>query len=248
VVSLAVDLPIPPFVGAKAYLAGPMRGIEEYNFHAFGRATAVLRHVGWDVWSPAEHDESEGFNQKTDEAQPLAYYMERDLPPLCRSDAVIVLPGWEESVGASLEVHTAHVCEIPVYEYEGGGLVEGDGPSSPSASPLIRQFDTGATRNTNEDKLAYEGFFSPLVFQERARYMHRHRVQPDGNLRAPDNWQKGIPLETYIDSGWRHMMDWWLNHRGYESRESIQEALCALAFNVEGYLHEVLKVENECRT
>lgn len=107
----------------------------------------------------------------------------------------------------------------------------------------VRVFDTGATRDTDDDKLAYEGFFSPLVLEERAKYMHKHRVQSDGNLRAPDNWQKGMPLEAYIDSGWRHFMDWWLNHRGYTSRESVREALCGLMFNCEGYLHELLKDE-----
>ena len=248
---------VPAFVGQRCYLAGKMRGIEEYNFPAFHEATANLREQGWDVWSPAEREEQSGFNPKTDEAQSTAYYMRQDLPAVCESDAVIVLPGWEESVGARLEVHTAHECDIPVYRYDTGELVERDAVSgaanahgrspnsteSRSASSSVRQFETGATRDTSEGKLAYEGFFSPLVLQERARYMHQHRVQSDGALRAADNWQKGIPLEAYIDSGWRHFMDWWLNHRGYESRESLKEALCALMFNCEGYLHEVLKAD-----
>lgn len=105
----------------------------------------------------------------------------------------------------------------------------------------MREFETGATRDTEEGKLDYEGFLSPLVLRRFGEYMHKHRVQADGTLRDSDNWQKGMPKDVYIKSGFRHFMDWWLEHRGYGGREGIEEALCALLFNVQGYLHEHLK-------
>lgn len=40
--------------------------------------------------------------------------MKFDLPAVLDSDAVAVLPGWERSTGARLEVHVARVCGIPV--------------------------------------------------------------------------------------------------------------------------------------
>ena len=104
----------------------------------------------------------------------------------------------------------------------------------------MRTFDTGATRDTETGKLDYEGFLSPLVLERFAEYMNKHRVQADGTLRDSDNWQKGIPKEAYMKSGWRHFMDWWKEHRGHESREGLEEALCAVIFNAQGYLHEVL--------
>lgn len=105
----------------------------------------------------------------------------------------------------------------------------------------IRTFNTGATRNTEVGKLDYEGFLSPLVLERYAEYMHKHRLQADGNLRDSDNWQKGIPKDAYMKSGWRHFMDWWRAHRGLSCREGVEEALCALLFNVMGYLYETLK-------
>jgi len=110
----------------------------------------------------------------------------------------------------------------------------------------IREFDTGATRSPLQDKLQYEGFFSPLVLRRRAQYMHKHRIQSDGNVRTADNWQNGMPLDSYIDSGTRHFMDWWLHHRGQgtKAEEPIEDAICALMFNLEGYLHEILKVND----
>jgi hypothetical protein len=104
-----------------------------------------------------------------------------------------------------------------------------------------RYFKTGATRDTDENKLDFEGFISPAVLKRYAEYMDKHRKQSDGNLRASDNWQKGIPKEAYMKSGWRHFFDWWSEHRGLGSREGIEDALCAVIFNSMGYLHEHLK-------
>lgn len=40
----------------KLYLAGPMRGMPNYNFPAFWIAATELRTKGYTVYSPAEHD------------------------------------------------------------------------------------------------------------------------------------------------------------------------------------------------
>lgn len=107
----------------------------------------------------------------------------------------------------------------------------------------MRQFSTGATRDTDEGKFDPEGFFSPVVLLRFSEYMAKNRVQADGNTRASDNWQRGIPKDAYIKSLWRHFHDLWLHHRGWseEARESKEEALCAIMFNVMGYLYEELK-------
>jgi len=107
----------------------------------------------------------------------------------------------------------------------------------------IRKFETGATRDTDLGKLDYEGFLNPLVLKAYAEYMNKHRLQSDGQLRESDNWQKGIPKTAYMKSMFRHFMDLWLEHRGYESRGGIKEALYGIIFNSMGYLFEMLKEE-----
>lgn len=102
----------------KLYLAGPMRGLPEFNFPAFKEARERLREGGHDVWCPAEHDAREdGFDGS---GQPITldyrHYMRRDLPAVLDSDAVAVLPGWERSKGARMEVDTARGCGIPVLD------------------------------------------------------------------------------------------------------------------------------------
>ncbi|HQA98046.1 MAG TPA: hypothetical protein PLF62_08855 [Clostridia bacterium] len=111
----------------------------------------------------------------------------------------------------------------------------------------MRVFRTGATRSPMGDKLQYEGYLSPLVLRRFAQYMRKHQMQADGNLRDADNWQKGIPKESLMDSGARHYMDWWLHHRGYTdmAEEPIEEALCALVFNAMAYLKHVLDEERK---
>jgi hypothetical protein len=107
----------------------------------------------------------------------------------------------------------------------------------------IRKFETGATRDQDQTKPDYEGYFSPLVIERFGEYMTKHRVQSDGSLRDSDNWQKGIPFDAYMKSAFRHFHDWWMQHRGYRGKDLLEEALCALLFNVSGYLHETLKAK-----
>lgn len=111
----------------------------------------------------------------------------------------------------------------------------------------VRTFESGATRDVEDHKNDYEGFLNPLVIRAFGDYMHHHRIQSDGNLRPSDNWQRGMGQKAYMKSMWRHFHDVWTIHRGYDAvdfnGESVDqvEALCALMFNVQGMLYEVLK-------
>lgn len=106
---------------------------------------------------------------------------------------------------------------------------------------VTRTFESGANRNSEEGKLDYEGFLSPLVLRRYAQYMNHHRKLEDGTLRASDNWQKGMPPGVYMKSLLRHVMDAWTIHRGWLIGQSIEVALCAILFNANGYLHEIIK-------
>ena len=105
----------------------------------------------------------------------------------------------------------------------------------------IRKFKTGANRNNIDEKIDYEGFFSPIVIERFAQHMYENRMLENGEERDSDNWQLGIPKDVYIKSGFRHFIDWWKEHRGYKSREGLENALCSLIFNAQGYLYEILK-------
>lgn len=91
----------------KAYIAGPMRHWPEENFPAFHTAARSLRDLGLDVFNPAE-----GLPH----GKPFSEYMRQDLPELFTCDLVVVLPEWECSRGAILEVSVARALDIPIYE------------------------------------------------------------------------------------------------------------------------------------
>lgn len=99
-------------------------------------------------------------------------------------------------------------------------------------------FGSGAYRNPFEEKIDFEGFLSPSVIECYANYMHKHRAMEDGTLRESDNWQKGIPIPSYMKSLFRHFFAVWKGYR--TSRPSVDD-LCGVLFNAMGMLHEVLK-------
>lgn len=96
---------------ARAYIAGPMRGLPYLNTPAFNKAAVDLRNAGYEVFNPAFTDD--------DGKLPLKDYMAVDLPEVCKADVVYVLDGWEDSEGARLEVTVALQCGIRVRTYPG---------------------------------------------------------------------------------------------------------------------------------
>ncbi len=84
----------------RVYLSGPMSGLPELNFPAFHAAAARLRAEGLQVVNPAEINPD---GEMTWEA-----CMRQDIKALCDCDAIVLLPGWQASKGAHLELHIAH--------------------------------------------------------------------------------------------------------------------------------------------
>jgi hypothetical protein len=113
-------------------------------------------------------------------------------------------------------------------------------------SDQIRTFNTGATRNALEGKLSYMRALSPAVLRRYVEYLASHRKQADGNLREFDNWKKGIPQDAYCDSLMRHAIDAWARLLGLPSSDGtgIEDLLCAVIFNANGWLFEVLTAKS----
>jgi hypothetical protein len=93
---------------ARVYIAGPMTGHPDYNRPAFHAAAHAIHPLGYDVTNPA------GLPGSTPEWD-WSGYLRADLCAMLGCDIVTVLPGWECSPGATLEVRVAHAVRIPVY-------------------------------------------------------------------------------------------------------------------------------------
>ena len=90
----------------KVYVSGPMTGYPDFNIPAFNAAAAHLRALGYEVLNPVDGG--------ADEAKSWSDYLRDDIVLIAQSDAIAVLPGWEMSRGARLEVHIAHQLGMTV--------------------------------------------------------------------------------------------------------------------------------------
>lgn len=93
----------------KIYIAGPMTGHENYNRDAFNREAERLTSHGHIVLNPATLPG--GLEQRE--------YMDICFAMLRSADAILMLPGWKGSAGASAEYHYAYKMELPVYNTVG---------------------------------------------------------------------------------------------------------------------------------
>ncbi|MDE2254313.1 MAG: DUF4406 domain-containing protein [Betaproteobacteria bacterium] len=95
-----------PAAGALIYLAGPMTGLPDFNRPAFFAAEARLRDLGYSPINPARN----GLPLRA----PWHHHMRRDLGMLLACAQVALLPGWETSRGARLEVSIADALGMRV--------------------------------------------------------------------------------------------------------------------------------------
>lgn len=84
----------------RIYISGPMTGLPDFNFPAFHDAAARLRERGHEVANPAEINSEAGGDWHD--------YLREDIKALCDCTTLALLPGWQNSKGAHLELHIAH--------------------------------------------------------------------------------------------------------------------------------------------
>jgi hypothetical protein len=109
------------------YIAGPMRGLPEFNFPAFMQAEAHLSRLNWETRNPARKD-LEVFEYKgTDGTQAELEAQNFDLEEaalwamttiITECDAIALLPGWKKSNGAKAEYALARWLGLAVYKYD----------------------------------------------------------------------------------------------------------------------------------
>ena len=121
----------------RVYLSGGMSGVRHFNLEAFDELARTLRGRGFEVVSPAEMDGDEarailmtsehGSHSDLPPGETWGWYLARDIRLLADDgiEAVVVLPEWETSKGARLEVFMANqILGLPIFQYIDPGLIE----------------------------------------------------------------------------------------------------------------------------
>ena len=107
---------------AKLYVSGPMRGYPKFNFEKFDEVCAHIRSCGHIPLGPQEFDRLCGVDEnlltEADVTCSMAKaFIVRDIILLLHeAEGVVVLPGWESSSGARLEVLLAQYLKLPIMD------------------------------------------------------------------------------------------------------------------------------------
>lgn len=96
----------------KCYLSGGMTGIKDFNFPAFNSLAGRLEAKGIKVFNPAEKG-------SVDTSRPWTTMMKIAITEMMKTDKVVVLPGWQKSKGALIEVKLAKSLGMEVIEESG---------------------------------------------------------------------------------------------------------------------------------
>lgn len=95
---------------SRLYLSGPMTGLPQFNYPAFTEAAVRLRLQGYVVVSPVKVSGPPGREWHE--------YLRADIKALVDCDGIALMPGWETSAGAHLELHIAHRLGMSVHFVE----------------------------------------------------------------------------------------------------------------------------------
>lgn len=219
--------------GPTAYVCGPMSNLPEYNYPAFRAAADDLRGRGYEVVSPVELDEDDGYDFSDDDERKgwekpseYAQFLSRDIKVIVERgvECVVVLPGWERSGGARTEVAFAQALGLPILAY-------------PDLVPIDKDASNGEVRIVNSE-----------TGGEKGRKPERMELLPYGALlRVSELYAQGAA--KYEDHNWRKGYNWSLSQGAlmrhfalYMEGEDIDEEtgclhMTAVAFHALALIH-----------
>jgi hypothetical protein len=172
------------------YLSGPMTGIDDYNFPAFHEAARRLRKQGFSVFNPAE-----SFDGKQD--LEWTVYMKHDYESILSCGAIMLLEGWQNSLGAVLEVLFALSIGKPVFELTGYGsarLYQGTNDARAMVEDVLLNFKPSKTLAVGEAVIVNQK--DETILEEAQRLVHGDRGNAYGH--PIDDFTKSALIMTAV--------------------------------------------------
>lgn len=155
----------------KIYLSAPMSGIPDDNRPAIRAAAMALTAQGHQVISPAELDDDRGHAEETVAGSPKwVELVSEDIKIVVDPtiEAIVVLPGWEQSRGATLEVFVGGELGKKILRYP--DLLPARHPGSENFHAILRSLGQ---------------------LHDRKQQDYGRDDDPFANVRASSEW--GIP-------------------------------------------------------
>ncbi len=97
----------------KVYISGPMTGKPGYNYDEFARCAGLVRDAGHEPLNPATN-----FKGATTHPAGRSAFMREDFKMILEADAIAVMPGWQDSPGADVEVRMCRELGLPVLDID----------------------------------------------------------------------------------------------------------------------------------
>ena len=198
----------------KVYVAGPMRGIKDFNFPEFDAVAEWIRTFGCTVFNPADRDRekhgddvnksatgdladivSTGFSLRDALGADLAWIA-------AEADAVCVLPGWENSKGAQAEVALARALGLEVWAWAPETLKETRALLVPIAPPMMTSPLPASIARVIAPSTLLEIVTLPL--EELAKHYGRGAAKYDDH-----NWARGYEWSKSYAALQRHANAFW---------------------------------------
>jgi len=112
---------VPTATLRSAYISGPMTGLLEQNYPEFFAYEKRWSEAGWRILNPARFNPVIEIHKKDHRIKPgseegRAASIWQDLEAIRETDVILMLPGWEHSIGARAELYTARALRHPVIE------------------------------------------------------------------------------------------------------------------------------------
>lgn len=242
----------------RIYIAGPMRGIKNFNFPAFDAARDQVVAVGWEAISPADLDREIGFDET---AFPADYdwidlrkigfsiddAIDRDVAAIKTCDAIYMLDGWQKSKGACAEKALAEWRGIEVqyqtYPYH-NSLASGEGLCPQYVKDLAAmveesKVDGQTVTNEKGGKQSYIAARFDCIPPECQRLLAQC-LGFGAKKYGKDNWRK-IELEDNLAHCLNHLNEF---RRGDTSEPHLVNALARLNFALAIAVSEGLQVSD----
>jgi len=116
----------------KVYIAGPMTGLDCFNFESFFVMARCLRKAGYEVVNPAQRDTERMFDGWVFSLDQYPDILMRDLTMIKDECFCLVqLNGWKDSKGAKVETAFARAIGVKIVSEEEIDKSISDNPFEP---------------------------------------------------------------------------------------------------------------------